>query len=136
MPASAGGAFLPGADYTLTGVITMPGQLQPVTIQAVDGALPITTGIVKLTKGSIGAFTLAAPSAAQEGTELRIVSGSAFAHVVTATGLINNGVTGGAKSTITFGAFVGASISLVAITTAGAVTGTWYVLAINVAPVT
>jgi len=136
MAASAGGAFLPGADYDLTGTVRIPGQLQPLTLMPINGAIPISTGLVKLTKGSIGAYTLAAPSAAQEGTELRIVAGSAFAHVVTATGLINDGVTGGAKSTITFGAFVGSSISLVAITTAGAVTGTWYVLALNVAPVT
>lgn len=136
MAVSAGGAFLPGADYVLTGSIVMPGQLQPVIVLAVDGAIPITTGIVKIVKATAAAMTLGAPSAAQEGTEITITAGTAVAHVVTATALINNGVTGGAKSTMTFGAFVGSSITLLAVTTAGAVTGTWYVKAINVCVVT
>lgn len=81
---------------------------------ATNGALTKTTGTKALTKGSAGAYTLAAPTAAEEGAEVTIVSDSAFAHVVTATALINDGVTGGAKTTMTFAAFVGASIRLLA----------------------
>jgi hypothetical protein len=67
---------------------------------------------VALTKGSAAAITLAAPTAAQAGTQITIIAGSAYAHVVTATGLLNDGVTGGAKNTATFAAFVGASLTL------------------------
>jgi hypothetical protein len=93
---------------------------------AVDGALTKTTGVKVLTKGSVGAYTLAAPTAAEEGRRLTIINGSAFAHVLTATNLIDDGVTGGAKDTATFGAFVGASIELIAYNLK------WTVLAKNV----
>lgn len=82
---------------------------------AVDGALTKNTGAKLLTKGSAGAYTLAAPTADEAGARIAIVAGSAFAHVITATNLIDDGVTGGAKDTITMGAFVGASIVLIAI---------------------
>lgn len=99
---------------------------QPKNYASVDGALNPTGGIIVLNKGSAGAYTLAAPTAAQDGLHLTILNGSAFAHVITATNLLNDGVTGGAKDTATFGAFVGSSISLVAID------GLWNVLAKNV----
>lgn len=67
---------------------------------------------VVIAKGSVAAITLEAPSAAVDGTRLTITSQSAFAHVVTATGLIDNGVTGGAKNTLTFAAFAGATVTL------------------------
>lgn len=90
-------------------------QTFPVVTLAVDGAIPIANSIVTLTKGSAAAMTLAAPTAAQAGTRIVIRAGTAFAHVVTATGLLEDGVTGGAKNTATFGAFVGSSIELIAI---------------------
>lgn len=77
---------------------------------AADGVIT-GAGIALLTKTSIGAYTLAAPSS--DGIGLTIVSRTAFAHVVTATGLIDDGVTGGSKNQITFAAFAGASIHLV-----------------------
>jgi hypothetical protein len=97
-----------------------------VEVFAVNAALTKTTGIKVLTKGSAGAYTLAAPTADEEGRRLTIINGSAFAHVLTATNLIDDGVTGGAKDTATFGAFVGASIELIAYN------GKWTVLAKNV----
>jgi hypothetical protein len=131
----SGGAFLPGADYLLAGDIVIPGQRYPITIQAVDGPIPILSGIVKLTKGSVAAMTLGPPTAIQEGIELTITSGSAFAHVITATGLLQNGVTGGAKSTMTMAAFIGARITLLAVmSTAGA--GFWHVKSSTSVPVT
>lgn len=94
-----------------------------------DGAITISPGTVKLTKGSAAAITLAAPTAAQEGTTIVVTAGSAFAHVITATGLLEDGVTGGAKNTATFGAFVGATITLAAINLK------WHVVSKNVVTV-
>lgn len=111
----AGGSFQPNADYLLTGDLIIPGQRYPVTTQAVDGPIPILSGIVRLTKGSAAAMTLAAPTDLQEGIELTVTSGSAFAHVITATGLLQNGVTGGPKNAATFAAFIGATITLLAV---------------------
>lgn len=79
-----------------------------------DGAIPVTEGKVVLTKGSAAAITLAAPTAMQQGTRITVVAGSAFAHVITATGLLDDGVTGGSKNTATFGAFIGSAITLIA----------------------
>lgn len=77
-----------------------------------DGAITIASGSIVITKGSAAALTLAAPTAPQAGTKLRIYSGTAFAHVITATNLLDDGVTGGSKDTATFAAFVGACIEL------------------------
>ncbi|HJP60592.1 MAG TPA: hypothetical protein VJ865_11345 [Gemmatimonadaceae bacterium] len=82
-----------------------------------DGAIAVPTKDtnVILSKGSAGAYTLAAPSKAQDGLRLTITSKTAFAHVVTATSLIGDGVSGSPHTTATFAAFVGASILLVAV---------------------
>lgn len=102
-------------------------QNPPITTYAADGAIAFTEpfNIAKLTKGSAGAYTLAAPSTAQEGYRLLILCQSAFAHVVTATNLLDDGVTGGAKDTATFAAFVGSSLELIAINQK------WHVVAFN-----
>jgi hypothetical protein len=125
--ASIGGAFDPNADYTFTGTITggtftgpsivggsSSSKENQVTISG-DGAITIARSTVLLTKGSAAAITLAAPTAAQAGTTIVIVAQSAFAHVVTATGLIDDGTTGGSKNTWTSAAFVGSAITLQAI---------------------
>ena len=93
------------------------------TAYASDGAIAIANGTALLTKGSAGAYTLAAPTAAQAGTRLRIISQTAYAHVITATDLIDDGVTGGAKDTATFAAFAGAAIELEAVNLKWAVVG-------------
>lgn len=85
------------------------------TVYTADGAIVIANGTVLLSKTSAAAMTLAAPTAAQAGTRLRIISTTAYAHVITATDLIDDGVTGGAKDTATFAAFAGASIELEAV---------------------
>lgn len=100
----------------------------PTVAKATDGAI-ITKGFAVLTKTSAGAYTLAAPAIGANGQQLVITAGTAFAHVVTATNLIQDGVTGGAKDTLTFAAFVGASIHLVAYNQ------TWYVVAKNLVTV-
>lgn len=77
-----------------------------------DGALTIANGSTYLTKGSAAAITLAAPTAAQAGIRITVVSGSSFAHVITATSLLLDGATGVPHTTATFAAFKGASIIL------------------------
>ena len=86
----------------------------PVTAYDANGALTIAPGTATLTKAGVNAMTLAAPTVAQEGLILRVVSQTANAHTITATGLIDDGVTGGSKTTATFAAFAGASIELMA----------------------
>ena len=86
-----------------------------VTLAAASGAIAVAGGTVVITKtGSLAALTLAAPTAAQNGMILRVTSATAFAHTVTATGLFDDGVTGGSKTTATFAAFAGASMELMA----------------------
>lgn len=86
-----------------------------ITAAAANGAVTIANGTVVFTKAGVAAMTLAAPTAAQEGTTITFTSRTAHAHTVTATGLIEDGVTGGAKTTATFAAFAGASLTLQAI---------------------
>ncbi len=85
-----------------------------VTAYSASGALALTPGTAMITKAGVAAMTLAAPTVAQEGLILRVISQTANAHTITATGLIDDGVTGGSKTTATFAAFAGASIELVA----------------------
>jgi hypothetical protein len=133
-----GGASLQeNVDVTPTQEARMRAQLHPSTLPVVpyvaDGAVSPSAGYAVLTKGSAGAYTLAAPPAAgsaDEGTALEITAGTAFAHVVTATGLIQDGVTGGAKTTMTFAAFVGASIML------RGYNAKWHVIAKNLVTIT
>jgi len=145
MPLSTGGVFLPTYDTVITGAWTIQAPIVTtptitggtsttkgvVTTIPGDGAIAIAAGAVLLTKGSAAAITLVAPAAADLGTQLRIYAGSAFAHVVTATGLVDDGVTGGSKTTLTFGAFVGSSITLEAVQV-----GKWAVTGKNVVTIT
>ena len=103
---------------------------QPVSVNPdTTHAVPIASGVVAMTKGSASAFTLAAPTSAQNGTRITFVSTTAYQHVITATGLIHDGVTGGAKNTATCGAYIGSSITLLAYE------GKWYVESKNVVTV-
>lgn len=103
------------ADGDVIEVAPLGGvAINPVTAYAVNGALTVAPGAATLTKAGVAAMTLAAPTVAQEGLILRVVSQTANAHTITATGLIDDGVTGGSKTTATFAAFAGASIELMA----------------------
>ncbi len=94
-------------------------------------AVPAKNTTVLLVKATaLSATTLGAPGLDQNGLRLTITNQTAAAHVITATSLISDGVTGGAKSTLTFGAFVGASIVL------EADNGLWNVISAVVCPVT
>jgi len=87
----------------------------PITLAPANAAIALVSGTVVITKtGSLAAMTLAAPTAAQDGLTITVTSATAFAHTITATSLIEDGVTGGAKTTATFAAFAGATIILMA----------------------
>jgi hypothetical protein len=122
-------AVVTDSGSELTAVITRPDQNSTqlvVTELAADGAIPIAPGLVVFTKSASAiAATLAAPTAEQAGTIMRFTGGTAKAHVITATGLLQDGVTGGGKNTLTFAAFLGASAILIAYN------GAWHVLALN-----
>ena len=140
--AQGGGAFLPQADYDLDGQIHFAQDptvgagrdplstiKQKVTTLDDDGAITIESGVVVLTKGSAAAMTIAAPSAAQDGTTITIVAGSSFAHVITGTNLFWAGETGGPFNKITTAAFKGSSATIVA------VGGLWMVVSDQIATV-
>lgn len=100
---------------TITGV-TFGANLPTVTNYNASGAISVNYGVAIITKSSAAAaMTLAAPAASDDGKVLVVTSRTAKAHTITATSLINDGVTGGAKTTATFAAFAGASITLMAI---------------------
>jgi hypothetical protein len=101
-----------------------------ITLADANGAIALVPGTVVITKtGSLAAMTLAAPTVAQNGLRITVTSATAFAHTITATALIDNGVTGGSKTTATFAAFAGASITLMAYA------GKWHVISANVVSV-
>ena len=104
------------ADGDIINVLQVNAPVvNPVTLYAASGAITVAPGLAVITKtGSLAAMTLAAPTSAQNGLILRVTSTTAFAHTITATSLIDDGVTGGSKTTITFAAFAGASCELVA----------------------
>lgn len=134
---SGGAELRENVDLTPTQEQRMRAQIHPTTLDIVpyvaDGAITIVPQFAVLTKGSAGAYTLAAAPAsgsADEGMAIEITAGTAFAHVVTATGLIQDGITGGAKTTLTFGAFLGSSIKL------RGWAGKWHVISKNVVTIT
>ena len=106
------------------------GYTPLITPYASDGAInPNTDEVALLTKAGVGAYTLAAPG--RDGIRKNIISRTANAHVITATGLIDDGVTGGAKTTMTCtGGFVGSSIELISYG------GKWNVVSKNVVAIT
>lgn len=92
---------------------------------AIDGAIAVRpSATYSITKGSAAALTLAAPTTGtDDGVTITVTSNSAFAHVITATGLINGGTA--AVNTATFAAFKGASITFYALS------AKWNVLSSN-----
>ena len=111
MAGAAGGAFNPSFNYKMSG----QGGVSPAVVEiTANAALPIFHGTIILSKASAALCTLAAPTSAQEGFELTITSATAAAHVITATALLADAVTGSPHTTATFAAFKGATITLVA----------------------
>lgn len=65
-----------------------------------------------VTKATAAAITLVAPSKAQDGLQLTFTSLTAAAHVITATSLLGDGVSGSPHTTATFAAYIGATLTL------------------------
>jgi hypothetical protein len=90
---------------------------EPPNAITADGVIPIHEDRTHyLNKaGSAGAFSVAAPGAANIGRRLRFTTGSDFAHVVTFTGSTLRDGTTGAKITWTAAAFAGSSLEVEAV---------------------
>lgn len=109
------GVFTPDAIQKLlaAALVPLPGS------GAID---PHTCNRYVITKAGVAALTLAAPTAgADDGLYLMIISATANAHTVTATGLYEDGA--GHVNLATFPANIGGCLELMAYQ------GKWYVLA-------
>ena len=89
-------------------------------VASADGAITIAPSTVVITKATACALTLGTPTAAQNGTIIRIISTTAAAHTVTAA-TIGFNARDAAKDVGTFGAAIGNSFACVAYK------GEWYV---------
>lgn len=121
-----------GQGGAVQAAVSYAGGVQAVPILlAVNGAInPHLAATYIITKAGVLADTLAAPTAiTDDGVEIVVVSNTANAHTITATTLLQNGVTGGAKTTATFAAFPGASITL------KAYNAFWFVVSANLVSV-
>lgn len=99
-----------------TSVQSLSNKLLPVNTYATDLAVTVASQVALLTKGSAGAYTVAAPGTAGIGVQIELTAGSDFAHVVTFTGSTLKDGTTGAKITWTSAAFIGSSITVVGVT--------------------
>ena len=109
-------------DTSEAAIIAMQAHTGVQSAISANGALPVVSGSVAVTKAGVCAMTLAAPSYA--GVRLTVTSYSDNAHTITATGLVHDGTTG-AHTTGTFAAFKGASVTL------EGYDGKWLVIASN-----
>ena len=87
-------------DPTITGAILS----RKVATASASGAITVEPSVVKITKAGVAALTLA--TTATDDVEIQFISTTAYAHTITAS--IEDGVTGGTKTTATFAAFAGA----------------------------
>jgi threonine dehydrogenase-like Zn-dependent dehydrogenase len=78
------------------------------TAVAAAGAIPNAGGVYEITNAKATALTLAAPT--EDGVTISVSSVTAYAHTITATGLLQTG--SAAKNKITFAAFPGAGVTL------------------------
>ncbi|HEV8059815.1 MAG TPA: hypothetical protein VGP68_08070 [Gemmataceae bacterium] len=92
---------------------------------AASGAVdPHTPGSAVITKAGIAVLTLAAPTAGiDDGLIITLTSATAYAHTLTATGLLSTG--SASVNEATFAAYAGAGLTL------QAYNGTWQVIASN-----
>ncbi len=99
------GAGIAGSQ--VIGTLNLPATL----LAGLTDAIPAgVAGFYLIKSAAADLMTLAAPTAAQEGNIIWIVSDAAFAHTLTATALLAGGTA--LKTTATFPAFRGASLML------------------------
>ena len=101
---------------TFTGAVSVGGvSFNALVSYDANAAIAIAPFAAKLTKSSAGAYTIADPSTAQEGTRILITAQTAQAHTVSNTG--GSGFNAGGASTIkaTFGGAIGDCMEIVAI---------------------
>jgi hypothetical protein len=125
IPAGSGTTEVEIVDASSSQTLTNKTVKQTVTELTADGAITIASGIVTLNKAGVLATTLAAPTTADAGTRITIISLTDNAHTVTfPTNTLNDGTTG-INELATFAAFAGASMTVVALGTS------WYVESLN-----
>lgn len=99
-------------------------SLYAVQVISGDGAISIKEGTVYLTKGTAAAITLAAPTAGlpsaggDDGKELRVITTTAAAHVITSS--VDGFNAKGSSGTATFTAAIGNAVTF------SAYNGHWY----------
>lgn len=133
-------AFVQTSSNTADFPVTPPQSDVPIAPYATDVvtlgtdvtlACPSKDTVYIIDKATAIAVTLSAPTTGQDGRTIRfIVNTPTLAHVITATSLIADGVSGSPHTTITPAQFKGASITLMA------QQGLWAVVAAVGAPVT
>jgi hypothetical protein len=107
-------------------VVNRPPDVWDQVTLGQDGALavPSKNTNVLITKATACLFTLAAPSKDQDGLKVNITSAVSAAHVLTATTLLDNGLSGSPWTTATWGALsIGGTLQLMAMN------GVWAVIA-------
>lgn len=102
-----------GADTELPPYVANQVTIgQDLTFTSADVAAITQNTVYPITKASAAAIVLVAPSKAQDGLVLTFTSLTAAAHVITATTLLGDAVSGSPHTTATFAAYIGASITL------------------------
>ncbi len=116
------------AGVTIDGLLVKDGIVGAIQAITGDGAITIQNATVILSKGSAAAITLAAPTnGTHDGYTIKVISASAFAHVI--TGGVDGFNAKGSSGTLTFGGAKGDSVTLVAYG------GHWYTASkVNVTP--
>jgi hypothetical protein len=103
-----------GKTYNLKGGVAKSDEIvENLVVASADGAIAIQPGTVVITKATAAALTLGTPTAAQNGTIIRIISATAAAHTVTAA-TIGFNAGDAAKDVGTFGAAIGNGFTCVA----------------------
>jgi hypothetical protein len=101
----------PDLTCTLIGLQTIKRTLTTLTG---EGALTVAEAAYELNHVDAGAYTLAAPTTAQDGLTIILTTRSTFTHQITATGLLQDGTTG-THNTATSSAYIGATLTLMAV---------------------
>lgn len=104
-------AAVGSATVTLEDIRTGVNVRPSVIAVNAQAAIPVNSGVYVITKGSAGAYTLAAPVSGQDdGKEILIVASTAFAHTVTVPANKFNGT----LHIATYGAAIGNNLNVVA----------------------